>query len=225
MKDNFEYELSERDFLDAIYLRAKKNPYNIQEEWYKIIFDFPSPKYIHSDVTKIVFSQEYYDYLSYSKKYSQMGIIKFGFIFEINRIEIEIIPNFFIEYFREKYLSGSYLIPKQKTKKKNKIYNEGGEIKKMEILKQNGWIIIYINGNYNNGLVFRCRKYWGLMIELATNQYVDFDKGFLDYFNSNTDNPLYIKYKFKKSKILKVNEEKIIPLFKLNFVTQKKITQ
>ena len=37
MKDNFEYELSERDFLDAIYLRAKKNPYNIQEEWYKII--------------------------------------------------------------------------------------------------------------------------------------------------------------------------------------------
>lgn len=111
--------------------------------------------------------------------------------------------------------------PKQKTA-------IGGVINKMEFLKdpeKRTRIKVYINENYSNELGFNRGNYWNKLYDLAENQIMDYEKAFFDYFNSNSKNPLYAKYSFTLTKILKVEDKRIVPNIEINLITQKKVTQ
>jgi len=100
-------------------------------------------------------------------------------------------------------------------------------IEKIDILKKDGGRLeVYINGNYSRPFSFSRGKNWSLMYELAENGNVAFDKGFFDYFNSSSKNPLYFNYGFTKTKILKSEDNHIVKnIEEIKLVTQKKITQ
>ena len=100
-------------------------------------------------------------------------------------------------------------------------------IKKLEILKKDsGRLEVYINGNYDRPFSFSRGRNWSLMYELAENGDVTFNKGFFDYFNSSSKNPLYSNYGYIKTKILKSEDGRIIKnIEEIKLVTQKKITQ
>lgn len=122
-------------------------------------------------------------------------------------------------------------MPIQKTikpveiKKSPAKFKEGDQIKTLEILKGTGRIKVYVNGSYSQELGFSRGKNWGKMYELAENGSIDFDKAFLDYFNSNQKNPLYTKPQLAITKILKSEDKTIVPNIKIKLQTQKYITQ
>jgi hypothetical protein len=113
----------------------------------------------------------------------------------------------------------------QGNKKTTSKIKAGGYVKSIEILKSTGRIKIYINKNYLNELDFIRKKYWGMLYDLAENQSVDYSKGFFDYFNSNSHNPLYAKHGFVLTKILKQENNDVVPNIEIRLITQKKITQ
>ncbi len=99
-------------------------------------------------------------------------------------------------------------------------------IEKIEIIKGTGRLEVYINENYNNKLDFSRKKYWSKMYDLAENKFIDHDKGFLDYFNSGKNNPLYSKkYGFIKTKILKQEDRTIVPNIEINIITKNKVAR
>jgi hypothetical protein len=101
-------------------------------------------------------------------------------------------------------------------------------IEKIEILKSTnklGRIKAYINEDYSHELDFSREKAWGLMYELAENKQVSFNKGFYDYFNSNKENPLYKRWGFSVTKILKQESNVIVPNIKISLIIKKTVTQ
>jgi hypothetical protein len=68
-------------------------------------------------------------------------------------------------------------------------------------------------------------KNWRNIYDLAENQTIKWDKGVFDYFNYSLKNPLYAKHDFSITKILKRQDNEIIPNIKIQITTQKKITQ
>jgi|GEM_PF-6776824 len=103
---------------------------------------------------------------------------------------------------------------------------KGDSIKTVEIIKNNGRVKVYINGDCLKCLEFARKKYWGKMYELAENGSAENDKNFLDYFNSNKTNPLYKTHGFAVTQILKIEDGSIVKnIEKIELVTQKKITQ
>lgn len=110
-------------------------------------------------------------------------------------------------------------------KHQNNSSKYGGVIESIEILKSDGRLKIYVNKNYSTELDFGRKKFWGMLYGLAENKEVSFNKGFLDYFNSNLKNPLYSKDKFSLTKILKQEDGKITSNIELQLITKKKITQ
>lgn len=119
----------------------------------------------------------------------------------------------------ESFLSGI-----SKNKKINQSFKKS-DIKKIEILESAGRIKVYINKNYSNELDFSRKKYWGKMYDLAENQYTNENVNFLGYFNFNKKNPLYAKYGFNLTKILKIEDHIIVPIIEISLIKQKKVTQ
>jgi hypothetical protein len=113
--------------------------------------------------------------------------------------------------------------------KSNQVFKLGEKISKIEIVRdsrKSGRIKVYINGNYFRELDFSRRLYWSKMYDLADGQYTPNDKGFLDYFNSNLQNPFYKKYGYGLTNILKAEDGGIVKnIEKIDLVTRKKITQ
>ena len=107
-------------------------------------------------------------------------------------------------------------------------FKEGDKISIIEILKKTGRIKVYINGDYNHELDFSRKdgKYWDKMYALAENGFVDFNKGFFNYFNSNDSNPLYAKHGLIRTKILKQEDGTIVPNnIEIKLIGKKKVTQ
>lgn len=110
----------------------------------------------------------------------------------------------------------------------NKNKKQSMEIKNIDVLEdktENKKITIYINTNYLEPKDFNRGKNWGLMYKLALNQEVLYNKVFFDYFNSNKKNPLYAKYNFKVTKILKEENNSILPNIEIKITTQNKVTR
>lgn len=102
------------------------------------------------------------------------------------------------------------------------------EIKQLELLEdktRNKRITVFININYKSPIRPRGGKYWRNMYDLAVEQQIPYDKCVLDYFNSNENNPLYSNGEFNVTKILKKDNDYIIPNIIINCVTQKAVTQ
>ena len=114
-------------------------------------------------------------------------------------------------------------------RRKNKFtLKNGEEIKDIELeidKTENKRIKAYINTSYNNPFYFNRRKYWKKMYELARDKQTSYDKGFSSYFNSNQINPLYSRYGFKLTKILKQDGLFIEPNIKISLIHPKKVSQ
>jgi hypothetical protein len=133
--------------------------------------------------------------------------------------------SFFIDCYN-KPLFESYLLFINRTKKDKRC---SGVIEKMEILEdksERGRINIYINGDYKHEpMSFSRNNRWGKMYELAKSQKVLFEKGFYDYFNVQSTNPLYNTRGFKITKILKEQDGYIVPNITIKLITQNKVTR
>lgn len=111
---------------------------------------------------------------------------------------------------------------------KTPILTAGGAIEKIEVLENKtsrNVVTIYINSEYVSPKEFRSGKHWGLLYELAVNQFTSFNKGFFDYFNSSKLNPLYSKHGYSVTKILKKEGENILPSIKIATTTQNKVSR
>jgi len=95
----------------------------------------------------------------------------------------------------------------------------------LEDLNEIKRVTVYVNVEYRNPRSYARKGSWGKMYELAKEQRTSFEKSFFDYFNSNSNNPLYAKKEFKVTKILKQEDKIIIPNIKISLITQKKVTQ
>lgn len=86
--------------------------------------------------------------------------------------------------------------------------------------------IVIINENYQSPFEIALGKYWSRMHELAKKQQVAQNKGFFDYFNSNSNNPLYRKLRYKKTQILKYDGAAlIVPNIKIGLINNKAFAQ
>jgi hypothetical protein len=104
---------------------------------------------------------------------------------------------------------------------------KNAKIKMIDILKDGTKlkkVTIFINTNYAHPKEFLRRKNWGLMYQLAEDQQIPYEKGFLDYFNSNKKNPLYAREGYVVTKILKQEGLAIVPEIKIGLITQKTVT-
>lgn len=100
------------------------------------------------------------------------------------------------------------------------------EIFKIEILEKNYGITAYINGEYHKPLNLQKRKYWEIMYTLAEKGAVDFNKGFIDFFNTNKNNSLYKQTGYLVTKILKTEGDVIVKnIEEIKLISQKKVTQ
>ena len=113
-------------------------------------------------------------------------------------------------------------------KYKKKVRLESKKIREIKVLEdktKSKRITIYINIQYKDPKHFKRGKYWEKMYNLAEDQFVDYDKPFYDYFNSNSTNPLYKKEGFEVTKILNQEGGTIVPNIKIEIITQKAVTQ
>ena len=107
--------------------------------------------------------------------------------------------------------------------------SSGGEIKKIECVKHkynSNKIIIIVNGQYNSPLEVKLGDYWAKFYQLAEKQQTENKKGFFDYFNSNSSNPICKKLGYQKSQILKYDGAvRIVPNVIIEIITDKKYSQ
>jgi len=125
---------------------------------------------------------------------------------------------------KEIYVSSGEPITSEKTVVNSKI-KKGGMIKCIEILKGDGRMKVYVNKEYRQELDFSRGGNWGKLYEVAENGAVKFNKGFLDYFNSNQKNPLYAKHGFLKTKLLKEQDGEIVPNVEIALITKQKLNK
>ncbi len=97
------------------------------------------------------------------------------------------------------------------------------EIQKLE--NEYAKLTVFINKEYEKPMTFKRGKNWSYMYSLAQNEGVYDQKDFMDYFNSNQTNPLYKRYGFEVSKILRQESGQILPNIKIEMITKKKVTQ
>jgi len=95
----------------------------------------------------------------------------------------------------------------------------------LEDKTENKKVIIYVNENYSKPIELNRGKYYKQIYNLAKDREINYTKGLYSYFNSNKDNPLYKKYGFLPSVILKKEDNYIVPNIKINIISQKKINQ
>jgi hypothetical protein len=144
--------------------------------------------------------------------------------------EIAVIKGESIEIIDAKIKELIYKINLKTSSKKESMsnVNTGQSIKQLHLLEDKSErkeITVYININYSNPRNYNRKGSWKTMYELAKDKEVSYDKSFFDYFNSNKNNPLYKKEKFKVSKILKKKDNIIIPNIEIELVSQKKVSQ
>ncbi len=131
---------------------------------------------------------------------------------------------FFID-FADDFLR-AYLKDKDRLGVKN--LSNDNQIESIDILEdptERKAITLYINENYENPFVFARRKYFSALYELARDEEIKYNKGVFDYFNSNAENPLYKKYKFSRSAILKKDLDYIKTGIPVILRTQKFLSQ
>lgn len=122
---------------------------------------------------------------------------------------------------QKKYVFGTQI---DIIKVKNRIPKKDDYIRKIEIIKGEGRLKIYVNGS-SVELNFSRGKYWGMLYNLAETREILFNKSFFDYFNSNLKNPLYARHSFLLTKILTQEDGSIVPNIEIDLITQKKKTQ
>lgn len=101
-------------------------------------------------------------------------------------------------------------------------------IKSIDILEdktEHKKVILYINKNYSNPIELNRGKYSEQIYNLAKDEEINYTKGLYSYFNSNKNNPLYKKYGFLPSVILKKEDNYIVPNIDISIIGQKKLTQ
>ena len=110
-------------------------------------------------------------------------------------------PQFYVSSFKDEAVKKP--VPSFKTESGN----EPGQVNKIECIKHQsntGKLKVIVNENYQSPpLEVTLGNYWTKFYELAEKQRVANSKGFFDYFNSNLKNPIYSKFKYKQSQILK----------------------
>jgi len=80
---------------------------------------------------------------------------------------------------------------------------------------------IIINNNYSNPIeIDKNIKIWELLLQLSINGEIDYDKSFLDFINSNR-HKLITKTGYKQTKIVKINNNKIVPNITIDTITEK----
>ena len=113
--------------------------------------------------------------------------------------------------------------------KNNKESQLGGE-NKIKIItvvepenKKNIFKIV-INNDYLHSLTAdRIKPSWNLLFKIAQKEQVPLEgnKGSLDYFNSNKNNKIYTQTGYKKTKILKIISNTIVPNIKIELISEK----
>ena len=113
---------------------------------------------------------------------------------------------------------------KRKIRKFISINNE--EIKQLELLEdkdERKGITVYINIRYDNPKSYNRKGSWKKMYELARDHQTNYNKNFYNYFNTNKKNPLYRNGEFKITKILKLEDNIIVPNIEINIISPRKV--
>ncbi|MSU60530.1 MAG: hypothetical protein EXS52_01255 [Candidatus Staskawiczbacteria bacterium] len=89
---------------------------------------------------------------------------------------------------------------------------------------------LILNGVYKNPILISLIKKWRILFDVAksVDQSIPFQKGdedFLEYINGNDNCPIYSNTNYKKTKILKNDHSQIVPLVKLEIISNDKFNK